>query len=97
MALGADDREERHRACEGALVGRRADRLTYGQASIRNVLRLIDFFLIGELMIVSSKRKQRLGDRAANTVVVQRAPRTAVPAPVRGGAEPVPASATGAG
>ena len=81
------------RSCEGARqrdpsdVG--ADRLTYGQASIRNVLRLIDFFLIGELMIVSSKRKQRLGDRAANTVVVQRAPRTAVPAPVRGGAEPV--------
>jgi membrane protease YdiL (CAAX protease family) len=64
-----------------------SERLTYGQASIRNVLRLIDFFVIGELMIVSSKRKQRLGDQAAKTVVVIKAPRTA-PAPIRGGAEP---------
>ena len=80
------------RSCEGARqrdpsnVG--AERLTYGQASIRNLLRLIDFFLIGELMIVSSKRKQRLGDKAARTVVVMRK-REAVPAPIRGGAEPV--------
>ena len=29
-----------------------ARRLTYGQASIRNLLRLIDFFVIGEVMIV---------------------------------------------
>jgi uncharacterized RDD family membrane protein YckC len=49
-----------------------AERLTYGQASIRNLLRLIDFFLVGELMIISSARKQRLGDRAAKTVVVRR-------------------------
>jgi uncharacterized protein len=64
-----------------------SERLTYGQASIRNVLRLIDFFVIGELMIASSKRKQRLGDKAAKTVVVIKAPRTA-PAAIRGGAEP---------
>lgn len=80
------------RSCEGARqrdpsnVG--AERLTYGQASIRNLLRLIDFFLIGELMIVSSKQKQRLGDKAARTVVVMRK-REAVPAPIHGGAEPV--------
>jgi uncharacterized RDD family membrane protein YckC len=49
-----------------------AERLTYGQASIRNLLRLVDFWLIGELMIASSERKQRLGDRAAKTVVVRR-------------------------
>ena len=42
-----------------------AERLTFGQASIRNLLRLVDFWLIGELMIASSQRKQRLGDRAA--------------------------------
>lgn len=65
-----------------------ADRLTYGQASIRNLLRLVDFFVIGELMIASSKRKQRLGDKAAKTVVVRRAPRGVAPAPIRGGAEP---------
>jgi membrane protease YdiL (CAAX protease family)/uncharacterized RDD family membrane protein YckC len=66
-----------------------SERVTYGQASIRNVLRLIDFFGIGELMIVVSKRKQRLGDKAAKTVVVIRAPRTAAPAPISGGAQPV--------
>jgi membrane protease YdiL (CAAX protease family)/uncharacterized RDD family membrane protein YckC len=64
-----------------------APRLTYGQASIRNLLRLIDFFLIGELMIAASKRKQRLGDKAAKTVVLRRVPRS-VPVPIRGGAEP---------
>jgi membrane protease YdiL (CAAX protease family) len=73
-----------------------SEKLTYGQASIRNVLRLIDFFVIGELMIASTERKQRLGDKAAKTVVVKRAPRTA-PAAIRGGAEeaapPAPAPA----
>ncbi len=49
------------------------DHLSFAQASIRNLLRLIDFFLIGELMIVASRRKQRLGDKAAKTVVVRRA------------------------
>lgn len=53
------------------------DRLTYGQASIRNLLRLVDFFVVGELMIVANKRGQRLGDLAAKTVVLRRAPRTA--------------------
>jgi uncharacterized RDD family membrane protein YckC len=54
-----------------------SDKLTFGQASIRNLLRLIDFFVIGELMIAASKRKQRLGDKAAKTVVVRRRPQTA--------------------
>ena len=49
-----------------------ADRLTYGQASVRNLLRLVDFFVIGELMIVANRRKQRLGDLAAKTVVLRR-------------------------
>ena len=54
-----------------------AGRLTYGQASIRNLLRIVDFFLIGEVMIGATRRKQRLGDLAAKTVVVRRAPHTA--------------------
>ncbi|HEY6652609.1 MAG TPA: RDD family protein [Solirubrobacterales bacterium] len=54
-----------------------AERLTYGQASIRNLLRIVDFFVIGEVMIAAGKRKQRLGDLAAKTVVVRRAPRAA--------------------
>jgi uncharacterized RDD family membrane protein YckC len=53
-----------------------AERLSFGQASVRNLLRLVDFFVIGELMIVAGKRKQRLGDKAANTVVVRRVPRS---------------------
>jgi uncharacterized RDD family membrane protein YckC len=52
-------------------------RLTYGQASIRNLLRLVDFFFVGELMIVTRERKQRLGDLAAKTVVLRRVPQTA--------------------
>jgi uncharacterized RDD family membrane protein YckC len=54
-----------------------ADRLTYAQASIRNLHRLVDFFVVGKVMIVASRRKQRLGDLAAKTVVLRRAPRTA--------------------
>ena len=54
-----------------------AHRLTYGQASIRNLLRLVDFFVIGELMIVTRERKQRLGDLAAKTVVLRRATQAA--------------------
>jgi uncharacterized RDD family membrane protein YckC len=55
----------------------RAPRLDFGQASIRNLLRLIDFFVIGELMVATTKRGQRLGDKAAKTVVLRRAPRGA--------------------
>jgi membrane protease YdiL (CAAX protease family)/uncharacterized RDD family membrane protein YckC len=65
-----------------------AERLSFGQASVRNLLRLVDFFGIGELMIVATKHKQRLGDKLAKTVVVRRAPRGAA-APIRGGGEPV--------
>jgi uncharacterized protein len=76
-----------------------AERLTYGQASIRNLLRLVDFFGIGELMIAAGKRKQRLGDKAARTIVIRRgpSPRWAAPADpapataaMQGGAEPSP-------
>jgi membrane protease YdiL (CAAX protease family)/uncharacterized RDD family membrane protein YckC len=76
-----------------------AERLTYGQASIRNLLRLVDFWFIGELLIASSERKQRLGDRAARTVVVRRrlkltrasSPEPAARTqPISGGADPTP-------
>jgi uncharacterized RDD family membrane protein YckC len=55
-----------------------ADRLTFGQASIRNLLRLVDFFVIGELMILATARRQRLGDKAAKTVVTRGASRAAI-------------------
>ena len=60
----------------------RAPRLTYGQASIRNLLRIVDFFVVGELMIATDDRRQRLGDKAAKTVVLRRAPQTAQEQPV---------------
>ena len=67
-----------------------AEQLTFGQASIRNLLRIIDFFVIGELMIATDRRGQRLGDKAAKTVVVRRAPKTA---PASGAPEVSPAAA----
>ena len=64
--------------CEGArkrdpFNGGGSSRLTYGQASIRNLLRLVDIFVIGELLVAATKSRQRLGDKAAKTVVVRRA------------------------
>ena len=45
------------------------------KAFIRNLLRIIDglpvFYLLGLIVMVSSKRKQRIGDMAAGTVVVK--------------------------
>ena len=48
----------------------------FGAAVVRNLLRLVDglfFYLVGALFAFSSPRAQRLGDRAAHTVVVRRA------------------------
>ena len=48
----------------------------FGQASLRNLLRLVDWLVIGWVMIATGARRQRLGDRVAGTVVVRRPPRT---------------------
>lgn len=50
---------------------------TMGASLIRNLLRLIDglvVYLVGFLFAIFSKLRQRLGDRLANTVVVQSSP-----------------------
>jgi uncharacterized RDD family membrane protein YckC len=48
------------------------------QASIvRNVLRLVDgifFYLVGAIIVWTSSRKQRLGDKLAATVIVRAQP-----------------------
>jgi uncharacterized RDD family membrane protein YckC len=48
---------------------------TPGKAVLRNVLRVVDglpfLYLLGLIVMVSSKRKQRLGDMAAGTLVVR--------------------------
>jgi uncharacterized RDD family membrane protein YckC len=71
-------------AATGATLGKRmvgirvvdedGDRLTLGASIVRNLLRLVDalfFYLVGFLFAVTSKRGQRLGDRAAHTIVVR--------------------------
>jgi uncharacterized RDD family membrane protein YckC len=56
------------------VVGEDGEHLTFGAAVVRNVLRVIDaflFYLVGFLFAITSSRGQRLGDRAAHTVVVR--------------------------
>jgi len=48
--------------------------ITYGEAAIRTILRIIDViidYLVGAILIWTSDKRQRLGDRLAHTVVVQ--------------------------
>ena len=71
-------------AATGATLGKRmvgirvvdedGDRLTFGASLIRNLLRLVDalfFYLVGFLFAITSNRGQRLGDRAAHSIVVR--------------------------
>lgn len=57
-------------------------RLQFSQVAIRNLLRAVDFlpglYLLGGCAVLFSRRAQRLGDLAANTVVV-RVPRLEQP------------------
>jgi uncharacterized RDD family membrane protein YckC len=58
-------------------VVREADgmQIDYSEAAVRTILRIIDGlfdYLIGAIFIWTSDRKQRLGDRAAHTVVVSK-------------------------
>jgi hypothetical protein len=47
----------------------------FGEAAIRNVIRIIDFlpfaYAIGFLVMLSNRRSRRLGDFAANTLVIR--------------------------
>lgn len=57
-------------------------RMKPGQVVVRNLLRFVDmvpaFYLVGGLACVFSRRGQRLGDLAANTIVI-RIPQTSEP------------------
>ncbi len=50
-------------------------RIDFGRSLIRNVLRIVDFlplfYIIGAILVASTSRKQRIGDFAANSVVVK--------------------------
>ena len=72
-------------AATGATLGKRmvgirvvsedGEHVTFGAAVVRNLLRLIDglfLYLVGFVFALTSSRGQRLGDRAAHTIVVRR-------------------------
>ncbi len=44
---------------------------TFGACSIRNLLRPVDYLLIGPIMIATTGRHQRLGDKLGDTIVVR--------------------------
>jgi uncharacterized RDD family membrane protein YckC len=57
------------------VVGEDGKDLTFGAAVVRNLLRLVDslfLYLVGAIFALTSPRRQRLGDRAAHTLVVRR-------------------------
>lgn len=58
-----------------AVVGEDGSRCTYRAAAVRTALRFVDWFpvayLVGILSIRLTERRQRVGDVAANTVVVR--------------------------
>jgi uncharacterized RDD family membrane protein YckC len=57
------------------VVGEDGERLTFGASLVRNLLRLVDclfFYLVGGIFALTSPHGQRLGDRAAHTLVVRR-------------------------
>ncbi len=56
------------------VVDRQGCRVTFGEALIRNVMRIVDglfFYLVAAIFAWSSPLHQRLGDRLAGTVVVR--------------------------
>ncbi len=56
------------------VLGKSGKKASFGKCFLRNLLRIADvlpfFYLIGIISIASTARKQRLGDLAAGTVVV---------------------------
>jgi uncharacterized RDD family membrane protein YckC len=71
--------------------------ITWREAIVRNLLRPVDeivLYLVAAISVWASPRKQRLGDRAADTVVVRRVPVSLQPyVPVAPGAPMVAAGA----
>jgi uncharacterized RDD family membrane protein YckC len=57
------------------VVGENGEPITFGAAFVRNLLRCVDalfFYFVGFIFAILSTRGQRLGDRAAHTIVVRR-------------------------
>ena len=49
--------------------------LTWGQTSMRNLLRLVDLLVIGFVLMATADTRQRLGDRAGRTIVIPQPPK----------------------
>jgi uncharacterized protein len=62
------------------VVGDDGRKVSWNRSLVRNLLRLPDL-LLAPLLIPLSERRQRLGDRAAHTIVVMDEPSTPSPAP----------------
>jgi uncharacterized RDD family membrane protein YckC len=57
------------------VVGEDGEAVTFGAAVLRNLVRVVDalfFYFVGFISAILSQRGQRLGDRAAHTIVVRR-------------------------
>ena len=57
------------------VVGEDGEHVTFGAAVVRNLVRVVDalfFYFVGFIFAILSTRGQRLGDRAAHTIVVRR-------------------------
>lgn len=56
------------------VVGEDGEPVTLGAAVVRNLVRVVDalfFYFVGFIFAILSTRGQRLGDRAAHTIVVR--------------------------
>ncbi len=82
-------------------VGDRGERLTFAQAGIRNVVRIVDFlpyaYGVGLVVLFVNGKGKRLGDLAAGTIVVKDSDSVGLwqlagarPAPASAGAPPPP-------
>ncbi|MHB8588704.1 MAG: RDD family protein [Candidatus Dormibacteraceae bacterium] len=86
-------------------VGDRGEPLTFAQAGIRNIVRIVDFlpyaYGIGLIVLFANGRGKRLGDLAAGTIVVKdsdhvwlwQLPGARVPPPPPGAGAPAPSPA----
>jgi uncharacterized protein len=76
------------------VVGEDGEKVSWNRSLVRNLLRLPDL-LLAPLLIPTSERRQRLGDRAAHTIVVMDEGSTPSPAPAGGPAPGAPEGSLG--
>src|SRR5258708_6944995 len=82
-------------------VGDRGEPLTFAQAGIRNIVRIVDFlpyaYGVGLIVLFANGKGKRLGDLAAGTIVVKDSERVWVGRVPGGRVPPAPPRPVGAG